>query len=40
MFEYDGVEERGSVIEAGPEGFNKLVEITVGNRPAGPRPEN
>ena len=40
MFEYDDVEERGSIIEAGSEGCNRLVEIIAGNRPTGPRQGN
>jgi hypothetical protein len=40
MFEYDDVEERGSIIETGSEGCNQLVEIVIGNRPTGPRQEN
>ena len=37
MFEYDDIEERGSIIEADREGCNKVVEIIVGNRPTGLR---
>jgi hypothetical protein len=32
MFEYDDVEEIGSIIEPGPAGCNKLAEKIVGNR--------
>jgi hypothetical protein len=40
MFEYHDKGERESIIEAGSEGCNKLVEIIIGNRPTGPRQEN